>query len=75
MEMMICSILRHLSTMAVLWHGHAWLPVELGHWCLLMMTADGRSWILSEVYKYMACAQIQPNSDKLVGQQHFNTYC
>ena len=21
----------------VLWPGHEWLPMELGHWCLLMM--------------------------------------
>lgn len=20
-----------------LWHGHVWLPVELGHWCLMIM--------------------------------------
>ncbi len=36
---MIQSIAHHLSNMVklVLWHEHVWLPVELGHWCLLMM--------------------------------------
>ena len=36
-QLMIQSISHHLSNMAVLLHEHVWLPVELGHWCLLMM--------------------------------------
>ncbi len=25
------------KVVAVLWHGHVWLPMERAHWCLLMM--------------------------------------
>ena len=48
----------HLSNTAeaVLWRGHVWLPMELGHWCLLMM------WLLKEAVgwrlKSMPWAQI-----------------
>lgn len=44
-QLVIYTIPPHLSHMveSLLWHGHAWLPVELGHWYLLMM------WLLMEV--------------------------
>lgn len=35
-QSVIQSILHHLSN-TLLWHGHVWLLIELGHWCLLMV--------------------------------------
>lgn len=37
--LLIQSLARHLSEMvkAVLWHEDVWLPMDLGHWCLLMI--------------------------------------
>ncbi len=54
---------------AVWWHEHAWLPVALGYWCLVMM------WQKTEaVRRILKCidilsAQIQSNAAKLIGRR------
>lgn len=39
--------------------GYVWLPVELGHQCCVTdVTANGRRWMDSEVYRAILSAQI-----------------
>ena len=61
-------VLDHVWNMveAVLWYGHAWLPMEWAHWCFFDdLTADRCRMMSSEVYKVILSAHFQPNATKL----------